>query len=281
MSNDTPTFRWYNPDQITSLTGSHLLRTPNPVHEIFWKKEPGYLNEVVNYIKQVCVYTESDSYVIQSTSGELKRLFDTSTTSVLHRFSTTMHGIINLNWTPRKHNFSINMSMGHIVSESFDHEQFLFYSLSKLHEFYVNPPEYFRTPFSIGTDPNLGTLLLHPGNFRLLSTLYLPEDIPCCIMFKTDNKICKDYFSKIINYSCTILSMDNTILADYWNLHLYDKIFIVYSSITGMQIVEHHSELEEFKKDYEIEWTGRHFVVNDVIVASLSNGVFIPPKPLG
>lgn len=273
-------FKWHDPNAITTLVGSALTRSPDPVHLILRKREPGYLDEVINYIKQVCVYTESDSYVIQSTSGELKRLFDTSTRSVLHRFSDTMHSIVDHNWTPRKHKFLIDTLIDSIDLDSLNLEQFKFYQLSKLHEFYVNPPEYFQTPFSIGTDPKSGALALHPGNFRLLSTLFLPEDIPCCIMFRINNQLCKKYFARVINDPGTVLSMDNDSLLHIFNLQLCRTLpTIRYSSITGIQIVELSSELQEFKKDYEIEWTGRHFVVNNIIVATLKNGIFVPPEP--
>jgi len=275
-SNKNYTFSWKCPDQIDTYVGSNLLRQPNPLHTIMHEKAPGYTQEVVEYMKQVCHFAGKDSFVVQTDTGKFKNFYNqVSRLPLLHKFSNTMQSLLKTDQSPRVFRFPVDYTPKH---DNTDKDTV--YNLVKLYQFYTNPPDFFRTPFSLGAKKK-NFLMIHPGNYRLISTLFLPNNIPCTLLFPTKFNHWLSYFGIDNHKDNTVCSMNSVTLSEIFNLSLYNKITVSYSSITGIQLMEHHTQLEEYKKEFVIEWTGRHFVVNDVIVASLSNGVFNPPKPLG
>lgn len=277
MTTNDADFYWHRPDQIADPLGSALTRKHNPLHEIMQCKQPKYTTEVIEYIKQACLFTKSDSYVIQSTSGNLKKIFGHSGQSVDSLFNQTITSLVCRDWAPKTFTYPADYT----PQQDCGIKSRAYYNLTKLYEFYTNPPKFWRTPFSVGTD-NMARLFVHPGNFRLLSTLFLPDNIACCILVPTNNvhidvnMLANQPFVE----SHTLLKLDHEHLAKILNIDLYAQAMVRYSATTGIQLVEDHATLPEHCKEYTIEWTGRHFTVNNVIIVTLKNGVFIPPKPL-
>jgi len=272
-------FVWAEPERINTRVGSTLTRSKNSLNEIWWYKKPGYIDETVAYIKQVCEFTDSDSYVIETTSDALKNLVDTvNYMSVYRMFSDTMWGLLANDKRPRCYRYDSDYMPLHNKSD-----KSFFYNLTKLHQFYTDPPLLFRTPFSIGALQKKPPFMLaiHPGSYRLFSTLFLPENIYCCLLLPVDAHALINNLNIEFNKTKTILSINNKELIKTLNINLYSNLHISWSSQTGIQLVENHSELAEYAKQYEIKWTGRQFVVNDVIIATLKNNIFIPPGPIG
>jgi len=229
---------------------------------------------IPNYLKACCRFANTDSYIVCTDTHSLKQFFDSTSNSVARRFHYSLKKLAPTEKS-RVYRYEPNFIPSGQATKS------NLYNLTKLYEFIVNPPDFFRTPFSIGGNSVSGhKIFIHPGNYRLMSTMFLQDPIPCTLFFKTNDVVLHSILPFSFERTMTILQAPYKLLEKAINLDtIQPQADIRYSHITGIQIVEHHPILPEYKKEYKIEWTGTQFIVNDIIVATLKNGIFVPLEP--
>lgn len=193
--------------------------------------------------------------------------------------SSRVHNYINdvilkKNHSPRTYFFTGDQSKNHLDRINNKSDDWGFYELSKVYNFMVNPPEYFRLPMSVG-ELN-GNMVIHPGNTRITCLSFLEEDLPLTMIVSdySQNKKIKDWIDQHSYQGLPIIDENRELLKNVLHIKELYSPHLLWRVPEGIQITEPMQKLKEHHIDYLVEFDGSNFHINNRLVIYKENNRF-------
>jgi hypothetical protein len=230
------------------------------------------VEEQIQIIKHSYVNRGLTPFLFKTTVGQFLDIIKQPPYSYNIDFHTTHAlnaSVFSQGYAPRKYYYDIDYieRTGTSVEHYCNDDKRKFFEATKIFYFLKNPITEFRTPFFLVNTPFTNNSNNIHGLFRTMMLPFFSTDIDMSLIV-CDHSIIewsKDQFNGYVD----MLSLNTYELADILKLQTFNnsEIHVLESDEIGVQIIEPHSTMSEFKTEWEVEFDGIQLIVNGIAVA--------------